>query len=244
MSNLEPRTDSPGRAIDLNADLGEGCKSDRDLLQRVSSASICCGAHAGDPASIRQTLRSAADCGVVIGAHPGFADRAGVRPARAGGDGRGGPESDPGAGGNAPDIGGRSGFTGSFSQAPRRALQPGSVSRAGRARRPAGGRAPRYSLAGPAGHAPGAAGQGTGRSLLPRRLSRPPLSCPETHWFLAPSQVRSFTTRARSSSRSSGWSRRDGWQLSAFMAMSQRRWRMRISSGGSWTATESRSGAS
>jgi 5-oxoprolinase (ATP-hydrolysing) subunit A len=77
MSNLESRTDSPGRAIDLNADLGEGCKSDRDLLQRVTSASICCGAHAGDPASIRQTLRSAADCAVVIGAHPGFADRQG-----------------------------------------------------------------------------------------------------------------------------------------------------------------------
>ena len=63
-------------------------------------------------------------------------------------------------------------------------------------------------------------------------------------WFLAPSPVRSFTTRAKSSSRSSGWSRRDGWQRSAFMAMSQRRWRMRISSGESSTATESRSGAS
>ena len=62
MSNLESRTDSPGRAIDLNADLGEGCQGDRDLLQRVTSASICCGAHAGDPAAIRQTLRSAADC--------------------------------------------------------------------------------------------------------------------------------------------------------------------------------------
>jgi len=46
-------------------------------LQRVTSASICCGAHAGDPASIRQTLRFAADCAVVIGAHPGFADRQG-----------------------------------------------------------------------------------------------------------------------------------------------------------------------
>ncbi len=77
MSSLESRTDSPGRAIDLNADLGEACKSDRDLLQRVTSASICCGAHAGDPASIRQTLRSAADYAVVIGAHPGFADRQG-----------------------------------------------------------------------------------------------------------------------------------------------------------------------
>ncbi len=77
MSSLESRTDTPGRAIDLKADLGEGCRNDRDLLQRVSSASICCGAHAGDPASIRQTLRSAADCAVVIGAHPGVADRQG-----------------------------------------------------------------------------------------------------------------------------------------------------------------------
>jgi 5-oxoprolinase (ATP-hydrolysing) subunit A len=77
MSNLKPRADSPRRAMDLNADLGEGCKSDRELLQRVSSASICCGAHAGDPTSIRLTLRSAADRGVVIGAHPGFADRQG-----------------------------------------------------------------------------------------------------------------------------------------------------------------------
>jgi UPF0271 protein len=77
MSNLQARTDSLGRAIDLNADLGEGCGNDHALLERVSSASICCGAHAGDPESIRQTLRSAAECGVVVGAHPGFADRQG-----------------------------------------------------------------------------------------------------------------------------------------------------------------------
>jgi UPF0271 protein len=77
MSNLQPQTDSPGRSIDLNADLGEGCENDCALLERVSSASICCGAHAGDPASIRQTLRWAAECGVAIGAHPGFADRQG-----------------------------------------------------------------------------------------------------------------------------------------------------------------------
>ena len=75
MSNSEQPADPPRRAIDLNADLGEGCQSDRELLQRVSSASICCGAHAGDPGSICQTLRWAAGSGVVIGAHPGFADR-------------------------------------------------------------------------------------------------------------------------------------------------------------------------
>ena len=65
------------RSIDLNADLGEGFPNDRDLLHRVTSASICCGAHAGDPASIGETLRLAAEAGVIVGAHPGFADREG-----------------------------------------------------------------------------------------------------------------------------------------------------------------------
>ena len=64
------------RAIDLNADLGEGCPWDEALLARVSSASISCGAHAGTPDQINQTLRWAKDCGVVVGAHPGYADRA------------------------------------------------------------------------------------------------------------------------------------------------------------------------
>jgi UPF0271 protein len=65
------------RAIDLNADLGEGCPWDDPLLIRVSSASICCGAHAGDPATISHTLRLAQARGVVVGAHPGYADREG-----------------------------------------------------------------------------------------------------------------------------------------------------------------------
>ncbi len=77
MSNLEVRTDAPLCVIDLNADLGEGCQNDRELLHLVSSASICCGAHAGDPGSIRETLQWAAERGVVVGAHPGFADREG-----------------------------------------------------------------------------------------------------------------------------------------------------------------------
>jgi 5-oxoprolinase (ATP-hydrolysing) subunit A len=67
----------PGRAIDLNADLGEGCPWDEALLDRVTSASVCCGAHAGDPETIRRTLRRARARGVAVGAHPGFADRAG-----------------------------------------------------------------------------------------------------------------------------------------------------------------------
>ncbi len=61
--------------IDLNADLGEGCPNDRTLLGLVTSASISCGAHAGIPEVIRQTLRDARDRGVVVGAHPGYPDR-------------------------------------------------------------------------------------------------------------------------------------------------------------------------
>ena len=65
------------QSIDLNADLGEGFPNDRALLDLITSASICCGAHAGTPLVIRQTLRDAAARGVLIGAHPGYADREG-----------------------------------------------------------------------------------------------------------------------------------------------------------------------
>ena len=62
------------RTIDLNADLGEGCPWDDALLGRVTSASICCAAHAGDPETSRQTLKWAGERGVVVGAHPGYPD--------------------------------------------------------------------------------------------------------------------------------------------------------------------------
>jgi UPF0271 protein len=65
------------RAIDLNADLGEGYPNDAALLARVTSASVACGAHAGDPKIILGTLRDAKPHRVIVGAHPGYADRAG-----------------------------------------------------------------------------------------------------------------------------------------------------------------------
>src|SRR6185437_14371502 len=64
-------------SIDLNADLGEGFPNDRALLEKITSASVCCGAHAGDPAAILATLEAANELGVIVGAHPGFPDRAG-----------------------------------------------------------------------------------------------------------------------------------------------------------------------
>jgi UPF0271 protein len=65
------------QSIDLNADVGEGFANDQELLAIVTSANICCGAHAGDPRGIRETIRGAVDRGVCIGAHPGYPDREG-----------------------------------------------------------------------------------------------------------------------------------------------------------------------
>ncbi|MEO6872388.1 MAG: 5-oxoprolinase subunit PxpA [Chthoniobacterales bacterium] len=62
--------------IDLNADLGEGMSGERELLGLVSSASIACGFHAGDPSSISGSILAAREAGVAVGAHPSLDDRA------------------------------------------------------------------------------------------------------------------------------------------------------------------------
>jgi len=69
-------------AIDLNSDLGEGfgpwrMGDDAAILGVVTSANIACGGHAGDPETMFQTLTLARERSVVVGAHPGFADREG-----------------------------------------------------------------------------------------------------------------------------------------------------------------------
>ncbi|NOV26061.1 5-oxoprolinase subunit PxpA [Cupriavidus necator] len=61
--------------IDLNADLGEGCGNDEALLALISSANIACGWHAGDAATMVQTVKWALERGVAIGAHPSYPDR-------------------------------------------------------------------------------------------------------------------------------------------------------------------------
>ena len=68
--------------IDLNSDLGESygpwsMGDDGAMLDIVTSANIACGGHASDPETMFTTLRLAAERGVVIGAHPGYADREG-----------------------------------------------------------------------------------------------------------------------------------------------------------------------
>lgn len=82
-------TDTIHPAFDLNCDLGEGEGPDRAtaLLARVDSASIACGGHAGDDASMRWCLETAARFGVRAGAHPGFPSRHDFGRGQAGGQG-------------------------------------------------------------------------------------------------------------------------------------------------------------
>jgi UPF0271 protein len=69
----------PGKTINLNADLGEGfgpwqMGDDAAMLDIVASANIACGGHAGDPNTMRRTMRLAKERGVSIGAHPSYPD--------------------------------------------------------------------------------------------------------------------------------------------------------------------------
>jgi UPF0271 protein len=68
--------------IDLNADLGESfgpwrMGDDAGLLDVVTSASVACGFHAGDPRTMESVVRLAAERGVAVGAHVGYRDLAG-----------------------------------------------------------------------------------------------------------------------------------------------------------------------
>ncbi len=65
--------------VDLNGDVGESSGSrlaghDALLLPALTSASIACGFHAGNPSTMRLTVVLAREHGVAVGAHPGFAD--------------------------------------------------------------------------------------------------------------------------------------------------------------------------
>ncbi len=64
------------RAIDINADVGEG-PGEEPLYPFITSANVACGGHAGDEASMRDAVRLALRFGVAIGAHPSYPDRAG-----------------------------------------------------------------------------------------------------------------------------------------------------------------------
>ena len=68
--------------IDLNADLGETVRGvptadDEAMFAVISSASVACGGHAGDAASMRTAVERAVRLGVALGAHPSYPDRTG-----------------------------------------------------------------------------------------------------------------------------------------------------------------------
>jgi 5-oxoprolinase (ATP-hydrolysing) subunit A len=73
---------TPGRTVDLNADLGEGFGvwrlGDYDaLLEVVTSANVACGFHAGDPSTMRRVCGRAVQGGVTVGAQVAYRDLAG-----------------------------------------------------------------------------------------------------------------------------------------------------------------------
>jgi UPF0271 protein len=68
--------------LDLNSDLGEGygrwaLGDDAALLKVVTSANVACGFHAGDPATIDRTVRTAVERGVAVGAQVSYPDLVG-----------------------------------------------------------------------------------------------------------------------------------------------------------------------
>lgn len=68
--------------IDINCDMGESfgnyqMGSDEAILGYITSANIACGFHAGDPSTMKKTVRLALERNVGIGAHPGFQDLVG-----------------------------------------------------------------------------------------------------------------------------------------------------------------------
>ncbi len=67
------------RKIDINCDLGESygyfeVGQDSKIMSHITSANVACGFHAGDPVTMAHTVKLAKECGVAVGAHPGYPD--------------------------------------------------------------------------------------------------------------------------------------------------------------------------
>ena len=65
--------------MDINCDLGESfgnwkLGADDALLPRISTASLACGFHGGDPVTMRRAVAGAVEHGVAVGSHPGLPD--------------------------------------------------------------------------------------------------------------------------------------------------------------------------
>lgn len=67
------------RVIDLNCDMGESfgrwvLGADEEIMPFITSASVACGYHGGDPHVMRRTVDLALANGVAVGAHPSLPD--------------------------------------------------------------------------------------------------------------------------------------------------------------------------
>ncbi|HEX7263269.1 MAG TPA: 5-oxoprolinase subunit PxpA [Candidatus Dormibacteraeota bacterium] len=65
--------------VDLSCDLGESygnfkVGSDEEVIPHITSASVGCGFHGGDPSTMRKTIELAKGYNVKVGAHPGLPD--------------------------------------------------------------------------------------------------------------------------------------------------------------------------
>ena len=70
------------KRVDLNCDLGESFGTytlgmDQAVIPHISSANVACGFHASDPLVMAKTVALAKECGVAVGAHPGYPDLVG-----------------------------------------------------------------------------------------------------------------------------------------------------------------------
>ncbi|WP_119071360.1 LamB/YcsF family protein [Rubrobacter indicoceani] len=68
--------------IDLNCDMGESfghwrMGHDEGMMKHISSANVAGGFHAGDPHTMRKTVRLAKENGVAVGVHSGYRDLVG-----------------------------------------------------------------------------------------------------------------------------------------------------------------------
>ncbi|NAS30059.1 5-oxoprolinase subunit PxpA [Flavobacteriaceae bacterium R38] len=61
--------------VDINCDVGEGLDNEAHIFPLISRCNIACGAHAGDPDTIRKVIKLAKENNVLIGAHPSYPDR-------------------------------------------------------------------------------------------------------------------------------------------------------------------------
>ena len=61
--------------IDFNCDMGEGMGNDALIMPFISSASIACGYHAGDPDEMYQAVSLAVKYNVSVGAHVSYFDK-------------------------------------------------------------------------------------------------------------------------------------------------------------------------